>query len=395
MAITETITESWVSRLGGSIKGMLVGLVLFVVGFPVLFWNEGNSVRTAKALDEGEGACISVESNSKVDPEMDGKLVHMTGKAETKDILIDDIFGISVNAIRFERNVEMYQWREHSKTTEKKNLGGSVTKTTTYTYDQDWESHAISSSSFNEPGHDNPGAFEFKEMKKLASEVSFGAFKLNSKQIDAIGASQEYVLPTGFVSKVARVQLLGNTIYVPNAETRNNTLNNRDVATTPRIGDMRISYKVIYPHDISIVARQKGNSFGSYVAKTGKSVSLLQDGIVDSVSMFASARSGNTLFTWFLRFVGFLLMYTGLSMLLRPISVLGDVLPILGDILEVGIGVVAGAVALICSLVTIAIAWVFYRPVLGVILLGVAAFVAWQLIKRRKAKKAQCIEAKA
>ena len=49
MAVTETTTESWGSRLGNSIKGVIVGLGLFVLGFPVLFWNEGNSVKTAKS----------------------------------------------------------------------------------------------------------------------------------------------------------------------------------------------------------------------------------------------------------------------------------------------------------------------------------------------------------
>ena len=76
MAVTEVTTESWGSRLGGSLRGVLIGLALFVAGFPLLFWNEGNYVKTAKALDEGEGACIAVESNAAVDPEMNGKLVH-------------------------------------------------------------------------------------------------------------------------------------------------------------------------------------------------------------------------------------------------------------------------------------------------------------------------------
>ena len=79
MAVTETTTESWGSRLGGSIRGVIVGLALFIGGCPVLFWNEGNSVKTAKAIDEGEGACVAVESNEKVDAENEGKLVHMTG----------------------------------------------------------------------------------------------------------------------------------------------------------------------------------------------------------------------------------------------------------------------------------------------------------------------------
>ena len=50
------------------------GLALFIAGFPVLFWNEGDSVKTAKAIDEGEGACIAVESNANVDQEMEGKM---------------------------------------------------------------------------------------------------------------------------------------------------------------------------------------------------------------------------------------------------------------------------------------------------------------------------------
>ena len=65
MAVTETTTESWGSRISGSFKGVIGGLALFIGGFPVLFWNEGNSVKTAKAIDEGEGACVSVESNAK------------------------------------------------------------------------------------------------------------------------------------------------------------------------------------------------------------------------------------------------------------------------------------------------------------------------------------------
>ena len=179
MAVTETTTESWGSRLGGSLKGVIVGAAMFIAGFPLLFWNEGNSVKTAKAIDEGEGACIAVESNATVDQEMNGKLVHMTGRADTADILSDATFGISAKAIRLERKVEMYQWLEESQTSEKKKLGGSVEKTTTYTYKKDWVDHAVDSSGFKESGHENPSAMEFSSEEWLASSVSFGAFRLS------------------------------------------------------------------------------------------------------------------------------------------------------------------------------------------------------------------------
>lgn len=388
MAVTETTTESWGSRLGGSLRGVLIGLAMFVAGFPLLFWNEGNYVRTAKALDEGEGACTAVESNAAVDPGMNDRLVHMSGRADTQDVLSDGTFGVSAKAIKLSREVEMYQWIEESKTTEKKKLGGSVEKTTTYTYRKDWVGHAIDSSGFKEQGHDNPGSMEFESESWNATNVTFGAFRLSERQIGRIGSAQTYVFPTNFSCAVPRVKIQGSTIYVPNGETRANTLNNRDVAAQPRIGDMRVTFRVVYPHDISIVSKQHGDTFVGYAAKTGKKVDLLADGIKDSAEMFADARSGNSMVTWLIRFGGFLLMFLGLSAVLKPLSVLADVLPILGDIVGIGTGIVAGLVALVCSLVTIAIAWLFYRPVIGCILLAVAGFFAWKLYQKKgKGKK--------
>ena len=388
MAVTETTTESWGSRLGSSIKGVVIGFALFIAGFPVLFWNEGDSVKTAKAIDEGEGACIAVESNASVDQEMEGKLVHMSGKADTKDVLMDDTFGISATAIRLERNVEMYQWIEESRTSEKKKMGGSVEKVTTYTYKKDWMPTAIDSSGFKEQGHDNPGVMEFESQKMQAANVTFGAFRLNESQIDHIGSAKQYAFPTGFVCKVERVKVQGGTIYVPNAETRNNALNTRDVASQTRIGDMRVTFRVVYPHDVSLIAKQHGDTFVAYTAKNGKKLSYLEDGVKDAAEMFQTARTNNAIMTWLVRIGGFLMMFIGLSMVFKPLSVLADVLPILGDIVEMGMGLVAGLIAFICSLVTIAIAWLFYRPVLGIILLAVAGFFGWMLIKKRKAAKA-------
>ena len=388
MAVTETTTESWGSRLGSSIKGVVIGLALFIAGFPVLFWNEGDSVKTAKAIDEGEGACISVESNASVDQDMEGKLVHMSGKADTKDVLTDDTFGVSATAIRLERNVEMYQWIEESHTSEKKKMGGSVEKVTTYTYKKDWMPTAIDSSGFKEQGHDNPGVMEFESQKMQAANVTFGAFRLNESQIDHIGSAKQYAFPTGFVCKVERVKVQGGTIYVPNAETRNNALNTRDVASQTRIGDMRVTFRVVYPHEISLIAKQRGDTFVAYTAKNGKKLSYLEDGVKDAAEMFQTARTNNAIMTWLVRIGGFLLMFIGLSMVFKPLSVLADVLPILGDIVEMGMGLVAGLIAFICSLVTIAIAWVFYRPVLGIILLAVAGFFGWMLFKKCRAAKA-------
>ena len=387
MAVTETTTTSWGSRLGSSVKGVLVGLGLFILGFPLLFWNEGDTVRTRKALEEGESACVHVESIDQVDPEMEGQLVHMTSLATTQHVLTDNQLGVSTTAIALKRTTEMFQWVEHSKTEEKKNLGGSVTKTTTYNYTKEWLESAVDSSGFKEQGHDNPGFIEFPSEEKRAANVTFGAFRLSGSQIASIGGASPYVFPTNWVCPVAKCVRNGSVVYIPNAAARNGSESNviRNVVSTPMIGDMRVRFDVVRPHEISIVARQYGDTFVKYTAKNKKSVQLLSDGVKDADEMFASAQSANTVKCWIFRFIGFLMMFFGLSMVFKPISVLGDVVPFIGTILEFGIGLVSFVLALVCALVTIAIAWLFYRPIIGILLLVAAgALVFWLKSRRRK-----------
>jgi hypothetical protein len=73
-------------------------------------------------------------------------------------------------------------------------------------------------------------------------------------------------------------------------------------------------------------------------------------------------------------------------MVLRPISVVGAVVPILGQVLGAGLGLVCLLVTVILSLVTIGAAWIFYRPLLGIGLLAVAAGALFLL--RRYGRKA-------
>jgi hypothetical protein len=103
--------------------------------------------------------------------------------------------------------------------------------------------------------------------------------------------------------------------------------------------------------------------------------------------MFQQAIASNTTLTWVLRLVGFFIMMIGLATMLKPLSVLADVLPILGDIVGAGTGLIAFLLAALLSFVTIAIAWIVYRPLLGIALLAVAIVIAFAV--RAKLKKAR------
>ena len=47
----ETTSQSWFSRIGGALTGILVGLILLPVARVLLFWNEGRAVQTARSLE--------------------------------------------------------------------------------------------------------------------------------------------------------------------------------------------------------------------------------------------------------------------------------------------------------------------------------------------------------
>lgn len=414
---TEVTSESWFSRLGSSIKGVITGLIIFVLAFPLLFWNEGRAVKRAKALDEGAGLVQTIPAET-VDSQMNGKLVHMTGMATTTETLTDGPFGVTVTGIKLIREVEMYQWEESSSSKSKKKLGGSKETKTTYSYKKVWSNNVIDSSNFKVgDGHQNPGAMPFESQTLKASDVTLGAYKLNPAQINSIGNAKPLPIKEVPESLKAKAILSGQGLYM-GVKDRNKTVSapvvvpmpsmdpsmtnpNAPVAATPtptpapvvkpeanpadpQIGDVRVTFKVVEPQTVSLVAKLNGNTFEPYVTSNGGDILLTKTGTHSAANMFAAAQSANTMLTWGLRVLGFFLMFIGLNMIFKPMSVLGDVVPFIGSLIGMGTSLVSFLISFVCSLITIAIAWIFYRPVLGVILLVLAGAGIFLILKKRK-----------
>ena len=88
--------QSWLSRLRGSIKSVLTGVLLVCAALPAMWCNEGRAVTTARSLEEGQAAVFGVATDV-VDPANEGRLVHLTGHANTTEILRDPEFGVTAN----------------------------------------------------------------------------------------------------------------------------------------------------------------------------------------------------------------------------------------------------------------------------------------------------------
>lgn len=378
----EVTRQGWFSRIGGALMGMVVGVVLLPVSAGLLFWNEGRSVHTYRSLKEGAAEVRGVEAGA-VAPANENALVHLSGKATTEETLSDDDTGVSAQALRLERKVEMYQWKETSQSEKRNRTGGSSETTTTYSYATTWSDQPISSSSFKErAGHENPDHWQIEGRTFAAERVTLGAFVLGDALKDQIGGAHKMPIdgvPPGLSALGSALNQQG-TVYLAES------------ATSSKVGDLRVSYEVTEPAVVSVVARQQGGTLVPHATKAGVDVALLEMGNRSAAEMFQAAQTRNTAIAFLLRFVGFVVMAAGFGLLLRPIRVFADVLPFLGRLTGLATGFVTLLLAGALSSVTIAVAWIAYRPLLGIALLGFAGLAAVGVIvlaaKRRPAAAA-------
>jgi len=369
----EVSNRSWGSRLGGAIRGIGVGLLLLVAGSVLLFWNEGRAVHRAKTLAEGASTVIHVQATA-IEARNDGKLVHVDGRAETADTVSDPDFGVRAPAIVLERNVEMYQWVEESRSETKKKLGGGTETVKTYSYKRQWRSDPVDSSQFEHPeGHANP-PMPLRSGSWRAGRVTLGAFELDPVFVAQIHGSEPLIPPEEAVRRASA------SFPRPAAVVSDRIVIGED-PSAPKVGDLSIRWAVTPPQDLSIVGRQAGSRIEPFEAKHGR-IALLESGHVPAGQMFASARASNKAATWILRLTGFMLLFFGFHMLFGLAKVAADFIPFLGKLAGVGLGVVSFLLTGLLWTLIVAIAWLAYRPILGVSLL-VAAVILGVLLFRK------------
>ena len=365
-SIQVTSSSSWFSRLGKAFTGIVVGIILIIIGIALLFWNEGRAVKTYNTLKEGQGLVIDVASDS-VDAANDGKLVHLTADALTDETLVDQDFGISANVIRLRRDVLMYQWEETRQTETRKKIGGGEETVTTYTYSKEWRRSLNDSSNFQSPsGHENPSEFPFDSMTWDAENVPVGAFYLSpdlvSQLSDFAGLSVREIPEGAAWPEDAKLSNGGIFLGADTAQ--------------PQIGDVWINFSVVEQGPVSLIAAQNGDTFAEYQTKAGGTIAMIVAGNVPAQQMFEDAIAQNTLITWLVRLGGFILIWIGFGLLFAPLSVLADIVPIFGSLVGAATGLISFLLALAVSLTVIAIAWLFFRPLLGIPLLVLAIVAA-------------------
>jgi len=164
------------------LHGAMVGFVLFVLAFPVLWFNEQRQAKMEALFGRAAKIARTNIDSEKVDPQNERCLVHTQGKTHTEEQLQDEVLGASIvvtGCAKLNRSTEMLQWVEESKEEKRDDNWGGEEKITTYSYSQEWRSCLEDSSRFNDSSYMNPSPpCELGDKLQTAKRVGFGAFTL-------------------------------------------------------------------------------------------------------------------------------------------------------------------------------------------------------------------------
>ena len=97
-------------------------------------------------------------------------------------------------------------------------------------------------------------------------------------------------------------------------------------------------------------------------------------------------KEANNMILWALRILGVMLVIAGLKGIFGFLETILKVVPFIANIFGWGVGIVCTVIGIVWSLIIIALAWLFYRPLLGIGLLVLAGFLVWVFAFKGKDK---------
>ncbi len=403
---TKTTKTGLGSRLMGAIKGIFIGIILFIISFGVLYWNEGR-------VDVSEIAKNAVEiSADQIDAGADGDFIYVTGDVVSEEQIGDGLYLVPGDYLAVSRTVEMYAWVENTSSTTEDEWGGGQTTETTYSYAKEWVHSPTSSSSFEYPEeHSNPSK-TIEDFDSRVGSAKIGVYELNMNKLSLAGyrnlsLSEDVIdmskLGAASVETDAVVEEAADdedfsyewSVSVDDEEVAGSTSEESGSGlagdfifvgegslTSPDVGDLRISYSVVRNNtEGTIFAELDGDRLVTYVDEdTEESLYRMFAGTRDEA--LSTMHGEYTMMLWIFRLIGFVMMWVGLSSLFGPVVVFLGIVPALGQISRSIVKFVTFIVAAILSIVTILISMILHSVIAVVIAVVITLVIVVYFLKR-------------
>jgi hypothetical protein len=216
-------------------------------------------------------------------------------------------------------------------------------------------------------------------------------------QQPAIPDSIRALLPDSVKAKLDSLQAVNDSInkQMENAENKKdlayvhqagNVLYFGRVPGAPEVGDVRVTFEKVVPAKVTVMAVVDGDTFKPYKAKNGKRFQTLVMGKKSGDEIIDAEKEANNMILWALRIIGIMIVIGGLKGIFGFLETILKVVPFVANIFGWGVGIVCTVIGIVWSLIVIALAWLFYRPLLGIGLLVLAGFLVWVFAFKGKDK---------
>ncbi|MFW5780457.1 MAG: TMEM43 family protein [Bacillota bacterium] len=373
--------QSYGSKLISSVIGAILGIVLFLGSFVVLYINEGREDLSKIAMN----AEVITQQENNLES---GSLVFIKGNLDTSNYVSDDYL-TNDNYIFITRAVEMYAYVEKEHKESEDNLGGSTTTVTTYTYEKKWTKSPNKSTTFrgddNEVPTDIPEGYNtWIEQKpsdnyQKASDLNMGDYSVGENVSfsgsKTLNLTQDNTETDDLDNPVVMEKYLYNSFSEPPAP------------TSPSLGDIRISYKVLTSEDTGmLLGAVDGNDILAYI--TPKNNKLFRffaeaDSKAEAVLILESEHKTTT---WILRLVGWFMMFAGLLAMTGPVTKFLSVIPFFSRISGFIFAVAAFFISIVLSALTILLSIILQNFWLAVALIILVILIIIFVIRSKRKK---------
>lgn len=372
--------QSYGNKLASSLVGAVLGIIMFLASFVALYLNEGR-----ENLGKIAAGAKEVTSHSQAKTE---ELICFKGTLDA-DIYAKDTYLIEDDYLYIERIVEMYGYEETKHTDKKDNLGGSSTITESYTYQLKWTSSPLKSTNFKGDNSERP---------TISNETQYNSRITDMPQSITEKATSMHI---GDYSVNEDVQLSGASALSITASNSNlsslpnSIINNQYILqssqeepsfSSPKLGDIRISYKAIKANKSGIIfGAFSHQAISKFVTPKNKTLLRYFSGVDTKAEAVSILEKEHKTMTWILRLVGFLLMFLGLVAMSNPISEFVSVIPIFSKMSKGVFGIIAFIVSLVLTTLTVLLSIIlhnFWAAIAVVVLLVIIIILA--IARKRK-----------
>ena len=311
--VVRVTRQNWGQRVSNSFGGLVFGLILLPAAMIGLWMGEG-----MRDLSKIAATAVQVDANQALTAK-DGDFVSATGTLSSNAQIGDAPYMADGDYVSLNRVVEMYAWTQKSdSTTTEDTVGGGSTTTTTYTYSKQWVENPADSTTFEEPaGHENPTKV-IESTTITADYATVGNYEVNPQSVQLPGGDKigqnPVELPEGYAVK-------GEYIFSSDA-----------AATSPLVGDLRISYTALPTgKTVTVFGSQQGNSV---VSATVDGAEFFRMFIGTHTEALATMHTEYVVLIWIIRILGTFGIFMGLQLIVQPLARILGVIGILGNAVE-------------------------------------------------------------